>query len=135
GDDRDLRTLTAERAFDAAVTCFPALQAWADRAEPITGVEVMGGLINRRRRLVVDGEPVVTGLVAVGDAAVCTNPLYGRGCSLAMVHAFALADVLAAHNGDDRQLALAFDAVTRSELDPWYVAAVMQDKAADDVAH
>src|SRR5256885_1024750 len=89
----------------------------------------MGGLINRRRRLVVDREPVVTGVVAVGDAAVCTNPLYGRGCSLAMVHAFALADVLATNSAGAADTAVAFDAVTRSELEPWYDAALAQDLA------
>src|SRR4051812_13883690 len=97
-DDHTLRALNAPPAFDAAVACFPALQAWVDRAEPLTGVETMAGLINRRRRLVFDGAPVVAGLVAVGDAAVCTNPLYGRGCSLAMVHAYALADLIASQS-------------------------------------
>ena len=35
------------------------------------------------RRFVVDGTPVATGLVVIGDAAVATNPWYGKGCSLA----------------------------------------------------
>ena len=35
------------------------------------------------------------GWCAVGDAHTCTNPLYGRGCSLAMVQADALVDALA----------------------------------------
>jgi len=132
-DDEALRALTSPRAFDAAVACFPALQAWVDRADPLTGVETMAGLVNRRRRLVVDGEPVVNGMVTVGDAAVCTNPLYGRGCSLAMVHAYALADLLATTGSaaapGTPEMAIAFDAVTRTELEPWYEAALMQDRA------
>ena len=62
----------------------------------------MAGLRNRYRPLVdAHGRPLVHGFVAVGDAAVCTNPLYGRGCSLAFVHAFGLADCARATHGDD----------------------------------
>jgi len=93
------------------------------------GVEVMAGLRNRRRRLVVRGQPVATGVVAVGDSAVCTNPVYGWGCSLAVAHAFALADVLESHAAPGAEAALAFDEVTRAELDPWYGTAVAQDRA------
>ena len=50
-------------------------------ADPITGVEAMARLRNRIRRFVVDGEPVATGLVVIGDAAIATNPWYGKGCS------------------------------------------------------
>ena len=45
---------------------------------------------------------------AVGDAHTCTNPLYGRGCSLAMVQATLLADAVARH-GDDLRRGGAFD--------------------------
>ena len=38
-----------------------------------------------------DGRPLVLGFHAVGDAHTCTNPLYGRGCSLALVQALLLA--------------------------------------------
>ena len=90
----------------------------------------MGRLQNRRRRFVVDGRPVAPGLHAVGDASVCTNPLYGRGCTLAVVHAALLADVMADHPDDVVAQALAFDAATRRELMPWYRAAVAQDAQA-----
>ena len=69
--------------------------------EPIGGVRPMAGLLNRTRRFLDDdGAPRVLGLHAVGDSHTCTNPLYGRGCSLALVQALRLADALAAH-GDD----------------------------------
>ena len=38
--------------------------------------------------------PLVAGFHAVGDCHTATNPLYGRGCSLAMVQAQVLADLL-----------------------------------------
>jgi 2-polyprenyl-6-methoxyphenol hydroxylase-like FAD-dependent oxidoreductase len=110
--------------FDAAAANLPATAPWVERAEPITGVEVMARLVNRRQRFVVDGAPVATGVVALGDAAIHTNPLYGRGCSLGMAHAFACSDLW---NDDPRRLALDLDGWTRAELDPWYRASVMQD--------
>ena len=114
--------------FDEAARNLPATTAWADpeRSVPITGVEVMARLVNRRQRFVLDGEPVATGVVALGDAAVHTNPLYGRGCSLGMVHAFGFADLLVADD-EPRRLALALDELTRTEIDPWYRASVVQD--------
>ncbi len=134
-DDRELRARLADPdMFERAVATLPAARPWRDgRSEPITGVELMAGLRNRRRMSVVGGAPVVTGFVAVGDAAICTNPLYGRGCSLAVVHAFGLADAVAETGGDPDALALALDGFTRRELDPWYRAAVQQDREAQEL--
>jgi flavin-dependent dehydrogenase len=42
----------------------------------------MAGILDRYRRFVVDGAPVVTGYAAVGDAWACTNPSAGRGISV-----------------------------------------------------
>jgi 2-polyprenyl-6-methoxyphenol hydroxylase-like FAD-dependent oxidoreductase len=132
-DDDELRAvLTRPEAFDVAATLMDPIAPWvADGvSEPITGVHPMARLVNRIRRFVVDGEPVATGFVAIGDASVCTNPLYGRGCSLAMVHAELLADALDAHgDAGSAELALAFDEATRRELEPWYVASVSADEA------
>jgi 2-polyprenyl-6-methoxyphenol hydroxylase-like FAD-dependent oxidoreductase len=72
----------------------------------------------------------VHGLVAVGDASVCTNPLYGRGCSLAFVHAFGLADALGEHGSDLDAVARSFASFTDRELVPWFRSAVMQDAQA-----
>lgn len=134
-DDRELRTRLADPGtFERAVASLPAALPWRDGvSEPITGVELMAGLRNRRRTFVVDGEPIVTGFVAVGDAAVCTNPLYGRGCSLAVVHAFGLADAIDETGGDPVALALELHEFTRRELDPWYRAAVQQDREAQQI--
>jgi 2-polyprenyl-6-methoxyphenol hydroxylase-like FAD-dependent oxidoreductase len=121
------RLLHADQ-FQAAAANLPATADWVDpdRSEPITDVEVMARLVNRRQRFVVDGEPVAHNVHALGDAAIHTNPLYGRGCSLGMVHAFGFADLLTADD-DPRRLALALDDLTRAELDPWYRASVVQD--------
>jgi flavin-dependent dehydrogenase len=135
-DDRELRTRLVEPVeFDHAARTLPATLPWADAAvtEAITEVHTMGGLINRKvAYLDDDGRPLVLGFHAVGDAHTCTNPLYGRGCSLAMVQANLLADALAEHPGDDeRELvarAVDYEAASDREIRPWYRASVNQDR-------
>lgn len=106
-----------------------APQVEPDRSEPITGVNVMAGLLNRQRAFLdPDGAPLVLGLHAVGDAHTCTNPLYGRGCSLAMVQAELFSDALEVHSLDHRARALAFESATATEITPWYRAAIAQDR-------
>jgi flavin-dependent dehydrogenase len=130
-DETTMRPLLLQpHLFDAAARSLPSTAAWVDsaRAAPISDVKIMARLVNRARRFVIDGEPLALGVHAIGDAAVHTNPLYGRGCSLALVHAWLLADLVAAHTGDPHALALAFDTATRAELEPWYRASVAQDR-------
>ncbi len=126
--DKELRRLLMDPdAFSAAASCLPPTAAHVDgRAEPITGVEVMGGLINRRRGFLVDGHPLITGVHAVGDAHTATNPLYGRGCSLAMVQAALLCDALA--EPDPLASSVAYEQACVREILPWHAAAVAQDR-------
>jgi 2-polyprenyl-6-methoxyphenol hydroxylase-like FAD-dependent oxidoreductase len=135
-DDKLRKLLASPDMFDTTARQLVAAQEWLDgRAEPITpDVHVMAGLLNRWREYVVDGEPVVTGLIPVGDAVLCTNPLYGRGCSTAFWGAQLVADAVAASPDDLRGLALHYDAALRSEILPWYRAGVEQDAEARRVA-
>ncbi len=121
-----------EAPFEAAARALPATARWTDAAlaEPITPVYGMDGLRNTRRSFARSGEPAIDGLVALGDAAVHTNPLYGRGCTFALVHALLLADALAAHGDDVCAAARALEAATEREIVPWYEAAVAQDRDA-----
>ena len=97
--------------------------------EPITGVDVMAGLEDRHRRLVADGEPVVTGLVLVGDAWAGTNPALGRGTSIGAVHARALQQLLREVDvADADKVVRAFDDVTGAIVEPMYRATVAFDR-------
>jgi len=135
-DDDPLRAILHEGPFEAAARALPATRDWIDpaRSEPVTDVRAMAKLVNRRRRFVHDGEPLALGVFAIGDAAICSNPLYGRGCALAFVHAWAFEDALRDHAGDLRGLALGFDEATRREIEPWYRAARDQDRESREVA-
>jgi 2-polyprenyl-6-methoxyphenol hydroxylase-like FAD-dependent oxidoreductase len=131
-DDGELRAkLLDPKCFERAGLVLPATRPWVDaaRAEAITPVHVMAKLLNRIRRFTDEsGAPTVHGFVAVGDAHTCTNPLYGRGCSLAMVQATLLADALTEHPRDIVAMAGAYEAASAREIEPWYNAAVMADR-------
>ena len=126
--ETDLRLLKNSDVFSQVCQRLPALVPWLDPkcSEPTTGVYVMGGLRNTFRQFVVDGQPVVHGFYAVGEAAIHTNPLYGRGCSLSFLHAHLLADAVAAHS-DDRARTKHFHNATQQQLRPFYETAVRRD--------
>lgn len=134
-DDTLRRMLDDEAVFDQASAMLTATVDYVDgRAEAITGVHKMAGLLNRRRTWVTDGAPALANVFPLGDALVCTNPLYGRGCSTAFWHAQLLAEALTEHPGDLVAAALAHDAATEATILPWYRAAVAQDAEARRVA-
>jgi 2-polyprenyl-6-methoxyphenol hydroxylase-like FAD-dependent oxidoreductase len=131
-----LKVLARPEAFDEMTQALPALRPWVDAAvsEPIGDpdhpVQAMGGLINRVRRFTVDGRPVAIGFFALGDAAYCTNPLYGRGCAQAFLHADLLGAALDAHHDDLSAAALALAERARLEIEPFYRASVVADRDA-----
>lgn len=128
--DRELLSaLRRNEAWEAAIRTLMPLAPWTrdGLAEPITDVEAMARLRNRIRRFVVDGRPVATGVVVIGDAALATNPWYGKGCSLAGIAAEELSVALARHGRDRAALAQAMDDATRRELEPHYTVSCRQD--------
>ena len=130
GDD-DLRArLLDPELFIRCAAAVPATVPHVDgRATPITAVNVMARLLNRSRRFTgSDGTPLLTGFSAVGDAHTCTNPLYGRGCSLAIVQADLLAQSIAEHPDDPLARARRYEELSETEVRPWYRAAVTQDR-------
>lgn len=118
--DRRLRALRDAGVWDSVLARYPLAAHWG-AGEPITGVDVMAGLEDRRRRFVVDGRPVATGVVAVGDAWAFTNPTLGRGLSIGLVHARALQQLLREMEpADAEKFARRFDEVTVAEVEPLY---------------
>jgi 2-polyprenyl-6-methoxyphenol hydroxylase-like FAD-dependent oxidoreductase len=126
--DRALRPLRHVRCWEAAVRCYPAAMGWID-AEPITGISVMAGIEDRQRQLVVNSVPVVTGLVAVGDAWASTNPSLGRGASIGALHACVLRDVVAKEGTEDPDtLVLRFAAETAATVAPYVDSTLSFDR-------
>jgi 2-polyprenyl-6-methoxyphenol hydroxylase-like FAD-dependent oxidoreductase len=126
--DRALRALRDPDTFDAALARYPLAAHWRD-GEPISGVDVMAGIEDRLRRLVVDGEPVATGVVAVGDAWACTNPSLGRGTSIGLLHARVLRDLLQEVDPQEHEkLARRFDELTAATVEPLYRLTLWYDR-------
>jgi 2-polyprenyl-6-methoxyphenol hydroxylase-like FAD-dependent oxidoreductase len=126
--DQPLKTLRHAEKWTSAVRAFPLQAHWLN-GEPISDVLAMSGIVDRYRRFVVDGSPVVTGFLAVADAWSCTNPSAGRGLTVGFLHARCLRDVLRETAGRPRELAEEFDRRTEAEIAPWYHAQIAVDRA------
>ena len=126
--DAPLKALREAEVFDRVVAACPRHAHWLD-GRPITGVLAMAGVLDRYRRLVVDGVPVVTGFVAVGDAWACTNPSAGRGISIGALHAQLLRAAVRSSLDDPGELARAFDEATEREVTPFYRSQLAADRA------
>ncbi|HEY2263994.1 MAG TPA: FAD-dependent monooxygenase [Streptosporangiaceae bacterium] len=126
--DQALRVLREPARWHAALARYPLAAHWAD-GEPISGVDVMAGIEDRYRRLVTGGQPVATGVVAVGDAWACTNPSLGRGAALALVHARLLRDLLRETDpADHDKFARRFGELTAQAAEPLYRATLWYDR-------
>lgn len=131
-----LKVLSEGPAFDEMARSIPGLAPWVDAAvsSPIADagrpVQAMGGLINRRRRFVDERGPVALRFFVIGDAAYCTNPLYGRGCAQGFLHAHLLGEALDACPRELDAAASLFDERSRTELEPFYRASILADREA-----
>lgn len=115
--------------FDAICRSIPGVAPWLKEGQftATTDPFGIGDIRAVWRHFVVDGRPLACNFFAVGDAALRTNPLYGRGCSTGILHAHLLADVLAGVE-DPIGRALVFDHRTEAEIRPIFAASLQEDK-------
>ncbi len=124
-----LRTaILRPETFDAICLALPGTARWVDpaRAEAASKVFGMGNLHSVWRVYAPDRKPRVTNFYPVGDSALRTNPLYGRGCSTGAIQAHLLADIFA-ETKDPSQRLVALERRTREELRPFFDVMVKQD--------
>jgi 2-polyprenyl-6-methoxyphenol hydroxylase-like FAD-dependent oxidoreductase len=127
-NDTPLKRLKDVDVWTNVIRACPLHAHWLD-GEPMGDVLSMSGVLDRYRRFVVDGAPIVTGFVAIADAWACTNPSAGRGITVGMMHAVRLRDALRQQRDDDwSSFATQFDAVTEAEVTPWYRAQLAADQ-------
>ena len=126
--DQQAKQLRDAEKWTRVLEAHPLHKHWLD-GEPITDVLPIAGAMDRQRRFVVDGAPVVTGLLAVGDAWSSTNPSGGRGISIGLMHAVKARDAVREHVDAPERLALAFNDVTEREVAPYVRHQVMVDRA------
>jgi 2-polyprenyl-6-methoxyphenol hydroxylase-like FAD-dependent oxidoreductase len=127
--DSALRPLKDVETWMRTVRAYPLAAHWLD-GEPIDEhIAVMAKIEDRHRSFVVDGSPVATGVLAVGDAWACTNPSVGRGMSIGLLHAVALRDFLRDAPFDQPDaVARDWHDVTQKTVEPWYRATLSFDR-------
>jgi 2-polyprenyl-6-methoxyphenol hydroxylase-like FAD-dependent oxidoreductase len=86
----------------------------------------------RRRRITTSDGPIVGGIVAIGDAALHTNPTLGRGISMGLMHAQQLAEVAHLAPDDPVGFVETFSAWTDDHLGVWYDTQVAADATSLD---
>ncbi|WP_212747239.1 NAD(P)/FAD-dependent oxidoreductase [Streptomyces montanus] len=130
---RDPATTALRRPdpFTAVCRLSPFVTPWVDPAavEPLTGVRAITMPANALRGIISPRQRPVAGLFAVGDAAALTNPLYGRGVSLALRHAVTLAEQLDDSAGSSPDLAERAARQAHELYRPWYEQSVHDDNA------
>ncbi|MFD0614161.1 FAD-dependent oxidoreductase [Bradyrhizobium sp. GCM10027634] len=125
--NKAMRALRDTTTFHRVVSACPRHAHWLD-GEPITPVLLMAGVVDRYRRFVVDGKPVITGFAAVGDAWACTNPSAGRGLSVGLLHAQVLRNIARRHINDPEAFSRKYDADTESQVGPFYRNQIAADR-------
>jgi 2-polyprenyl-6-methoxyphenol hydroxylase-like FAD-dependent oxidoreductase len=108
----------------------PLARPWLEAGEPISELNLLSKIQNRRRRLVTDNGPVVGGLIALGDASIRTNPTLGRGISLTLTQAQRLAAVIDRATDDPFKFVWEFENWTEETLGFWFESQVRSDAAS-----
>jgi flavin-dependent dehydrogenase len=126
--DRALKAVRDPECFNRLLRACPRHGHWLD-GTPLTEVLAMAGISDSYRRFTQDGDPVVTGFVAVGDAWASTNPSAGRGLSIGVIHARALRAAVRAGLADPVAFQVRWDAVTEQQVTPFYRNQLAADRA------
>lgn len=127
--------VSTHEGFMQACSLLPGVAPFIDPAvsRPLDRVMGMADLNSRWRSYVAGGKAAVRGLVAVGDALIIANPLYGRGMTFALVEAHCLRDAMAAVADADAgfdAVAVVYEAAIARELKSFYDDMRLQDAAA-----
>ncbi|GAA3378310.1 FAD-dependent oxidoreductase [Streptomyces sannanensis] len=128
-DDPTRAALRDPDVFEAAAAMFPPGAAWlALGAEPLSDVLPAAGLDNRWSASADEaGQPVVAGLIGVGDTLTHTNPTLAQGMSLALWAARWVADHAEDQPGSPG-FAAAYHAWAKRTLKPWFDVQVTADR-------
>jgi 2-polyprenyl-6-methoxyphenol hydroxylase-like FAD-dependent oxidoreductase len=126
--DQALKELRRPENWAALLAACPR-HANLAQGEPISEIMPMSGVVDRQRRMVVDGTPVATGILPVGDALCCTNPSLGRGMTMGLMHAAGTAEVIGGRLDDPLALAAEHDRMSQARIMPWYRQTVQLDRA------
>ena len=115
--------------FERVMAGLPNIAPWLEAGTPITEVQLMGGIANRRRSLLDGDNPVVQGYILLGDASLYTNATFGQGIALGFWQVQALAHRADMIGRDNHRLVRELDVWTSKALGPRYAQQVQRDEA------
>jgi 2-polyprenyl-6-methoxyphenol hydroxylase-like FAD-dependent oxidoreductase len=123
------KAVNSAEQFDQICRAIPGLMPWVDSAvsDATTDSFGFGDIHAHWRYYSEDEQPLALNFFAIGDAAIRTNPLYGRGCSIGMKHAHLLADVIEREQ-DPVRCALQFEIDTQEQIRPIFDASLNEDR-------
>ena len=125
--DQPLKALRNLETFKRVVALSPMQAPWLD-GDSHHRVLAMSGVVDRYRRFVVDGKPVVTGHGRRRRRVGLHQPVGRTGIALGLAHAVRLRDTIRKTGGDPVRLAYAFHEITETELTPWYTSQIRTDR-------
>ena len=128
GGDKPMRRVRDVEVFDRVWRAHPLVAHWIDGVPASDGVVLLANVEDRIRRFVLDGEPVATGVLPIGDSWACTNPSVGRGISLAALQIVGLRDLLRFELETPGALVTAWSEWLEDRIEPIYRETVAGDR-------
>lgn len=125
-DDKAFRRLRDPDTFDRVVRCLPDHAHWLD-GEAITDPASLTSTANTVRDFVLDGVPVATGIVPLGDASAFTNPSVGRGITIGIDHAVDVAEAVMPVIDDPATIAKAWEGATARRVAGFIDSTILYD--------
>jgi flavin-dependent dehydrogenase len=127
--DKALYGLRRQDRWETVVRSLPLIAHFLDGSPLDDRVAVITKLEDRYRGFVINGHPVATGVISVGDAWAASNPSVGRGISIGMLHAVVLRDTIREVGLDNpSDFASRFHHRTAEMVEPWYRATLAGDR-------
>lgn len=124
--DKPMRRLRDADTFNRVVGLLPNHAHWLD-GEAITDPASLTSTANTVRDFVVDGVPVATGIIPLGDAHAFTNPSIGRGISIGIIHAVSVAEATMPVLDAPAAVAKAWEEATTAKVRGFVDAAIVYD--------
>tara|TARA_Y100000590_G_scaffold139808_2_gene160174 strand:+ start:2471 stop:3928 length:1458 start_codon:yes stop_codon:yes gene_type:complete len=131
-DDENLTRIIKTKGFEKACRAVPQVAKFTEGAIPVGEVRAISGLESIKRSFSDDAPH---GLILLGDSLIHTNPLYGRGATMAFLQANLLTEVLKTYRpSNELALTSILDLELQKEIYPWYELGLSQDENSIRVA-
>ncbi|CAH9066891.1 hypothetical protein PSECIP111951_03993 [Pseudoalteromonas holothuriae] len=128
-DDLSLRKLTRLASWMAVVKHLPGFAPWVDERNVIAqgNLKSFGNMDNIYHPLIDNNQPLLNGLVNIGDALCTLNPAAGRGCTIAWITAYEIAKAVSENSSITKAITEYYQRIS-VELESTIQASVRKDR-------